>query len=186
MKQLLLASAALLGLTSGAYAVPIAAGSVLNVIGSANFTATNVLTSTPAALTTNTGSFSPLTACLTCVTVNIPNFVYAPAVQTGKLFTVDEVVLGVPLEATITLLAGGTSQHPVTNALAIEAPASLTMTGFDTTPGQFVWTINQFGALAGSFSATAQASAVPEPASIAVLGAGVLGLGMVAARRRRS
>jgi hypothetical protein len=181
MKQVLLAGAALLGLAGTAGAVPIAAGSVLNVVGGANFSATTVTSNTPAGLTTNTGSFMPFIPCLSCVTVNIPSFTYAPAVQTGTLFTVNEL----NLQATIALGAGGTATHTA-NALTIDAPAILTMTNFDTTPGTFVWTINQLGTVIGSFSATADASAVPEPASIAVLGVGLLGLGFVVNRRRSS
>jgi hypothetical protein len=180
MRQLLLAGAAILGLgIASAQAVPIAAGSVLNVVGAANFSATQVTTSTPAALTQNTGSFMQLVNCLSCVTVNQPVFTYAPAVGTGLLFSVNEL----NLMATITLGAGGTSSHTL-NALTIDAPATLTMTNFDTTPGNFVWTINQLGTVIGSFSATADAVATPEPASIALLGLGVLSLGFVARRRR--
>jgi hypothetical protein len=184
MKRFLLAGAAILGLAGTANAVPIAAGSVLNIVGAANFTATQVMTSTPAALTQNTGSFAPLLNCLTCVTVNAPVFTYAPKVGSGLLFTVNE--LGIT--ATITVNPGGTFQHPSVSALAIEAPATLTLTGipgqtFDPTNGDFVWTINQLGGLIGSFSATAQATA-PEPASIAILGAGLIGLGFVANRKR--
>jgi hypothetical protein len=182
MKKLLLAGAAILGLgLSQAQAVPIAAGSVLNVVGGANFSATQVTSTTPAGLTQNTGSFSALLNCLNCVTVNIPVFTYAPAVQTGTLFTINE--LG--LMATISVGAGGTSAHTA-NALTIDAPAVLTMTGFDTTPGNFVWTINQLGNVIGSFSATADAVATPEPASLALLGMGVLGLGFVVHRKRHS
>jgi hypothetical protein len=180
MKRLLLAGAALIGITGSASAVPIAAGSVLNVVGAANFNATTVTSSTPAGLTQNTGSFMALVNCLSCVTVNQPAFTYSPAVGTGLLFTVSEL----SLMATITLDAGGTST-PTLNALTIDAPATLTMTGFDATPGNFVWTINQFGTLIGSFSATAEASAVPEPATLAILGTSILGLGLLRSRRRR-
>jgi hypothetical protein len=181
MKKLLLAGAAILGLgITQAQAVPIMAGSVLNIVGAANFTTTTVNTQTPAGLSQNTGSFSPLLNCLSCVTVNIPAFTYSPAVQTGLLFTVSEFLL----TATITVDAGGTSQH-TTNGLTIDAPATLTMTGFTATPGDFVWTINQLGQQIGSFSATADAVATPEPGSIALLGAGLLGLGFVTSRKRR-
>jgi hypothetical protein len=181
MKRLLLAGVAILGITGLANAAPsIAAGSVLNVVGAANFNATTVTTSSPAALSQNTGSFSPLLNCLSCVTVNQPSFVYSPSVGTGLLFTVSEL----SLMATISLDAGGTSS-PTLNALTIDAPATLTMTGFASTPGTAVWTINQLGGQIGSFSFTADASAVPEPTTLAILGSGVLGLGLLRSRRRR-
>jgi hypothetical protein len=184
MKRLLLAGAALLGLgITQAQAVPIMAGSVLNIIGAANFSATQVSIGNPVGsnvgLTTNTGSFAPLIGCLSCVTVNQPTFTYAPTVGTGLLFTVNEL----SLMASITVDAGGTAT-PGTNSLVINTPATLTMTGFTPTNGELVWTINQFGQLTGSFSATAEAVATPEPGSIALFGAGLLGLGFVVRKRR--
>jgi hypothetical protein len=181
MKRLLL-STALIGLAFAgtAYAGPIAAGSELNIIGGASFTSTQVLSQTPAGLAPNqTGSFAPFIACLSCVTVNQPAFTYSPTVGTGLLFTITEG----PLVATITVDAGG-SFTPAPNSLAINAPATLNMTGFTATPGTFVWTINQLGQEVGSFSATAEALATPEPAGLALLGVGLLGLGFTQLRRK--
>jgi hypothetical protein len=181
MRKLLL-STALVGLAFAgtANAAPIDPGSVLNIVGSANFNATQVLTTNPAGLAANTGSFSPLINCLSCVTVNQPVFTYSPSVGTGLLFTVNEG----GLTASVTLDAGGTAELPAPTALAIEAPATLTMTGFDPTNGTVTWTINQAtNKLIGSFSATAEA--VPEPTTLALMGVGLLGLGFTQMRRRR-
>jgi hypothetical protein len=107
---------------------------------------------------------------------------YAPTPATGLLFTATEG----GNTATITLNAGVTTQSPQVGVLDIEDPnATLTMTGFTPTNGTFFWTINQaLGTEIGSFSVTAAANAVPEPASLAILGVGLLGLGFVANRKR--
>jgi hypothetical protein len=70
----------------------------------------------------------------------------------------------------------------VINAAELLAPSSFTLSmaslaGLSITGS----TIASFGA---SFSAVASASAVPEPLSIALLGVGLLGLGIV--KRRKS
>jgi hypothetical protein len=66
--------------------------------------------------------------------------------------------------------------------LSIHDAGFATLTGFDTTPGEWVFTANQFGDIVGSFSATS--FAVPEPFSLGILGLGVFCLGLV--KRSRS
>ena len=180
MKALIAATAALALSAASAYALPsIGAGDTLNVVGNATFDGVNVTFAASANLVTGTGAYAGLGTCVSCVTVNTP-LEYSPFTHLSNLF----VASNNGLVATVSLTSQVDPPSVVGNDLSLNDDALLTLTGFAPTLGTLELTVNQAtGIASGSFSATAQGAELPEPASLAVLGAGVLGL--AAARRRR-
>ena len=132
----------------------------------------------PANLVLGTGDFALLGTCVGCVTMGTP-LVYSPAPIFGVAYTANN--LGFTTDFTTTALTSTTGNGVST--LGLEFDGIATLTGFDATPGHWVLTINQFGSLTGSFSASTIAEAVPEPTSLALLGMGVLGIAVVGRRR---
>lgn len=184
MKALLFAGAAVAALAAAATATPaqalptITAGDTMNIAGNATFTSTEVTFNPTASLLTGTGDYVPLGTCTSCVLVNTP-LDFAPFTNISNLFTASNN----GLIATVSLTSQVDPPSFVGGDLSLNDTAILTLTGFAPTAGTLELTINQASGIAsGSFSATAQGTSVPEPTSLAILGAGVLGLG--ALRRR--
>lgn len=179
MRSILLAGAAILGLAGAANAVPIPAGSILNIVGNANFSPTSITFTNPANLVAGTGAFTTLGTCTGCVVMVTPR-VYSPTPIEGPAYTATN--LGLSSSFTTTALVSQSGNGVST--LGLQYSGTATLSGFDTTPGTWVVTVNQLGGLIGSFSTSTIATPTPEPMALALLGTGLLGLAAVRYRRR--
>lgn len=180
MKTILLAAAAAIGLGVAAQAAEIPAGSVLNIVGSANFdsTAGTVTFVNPANLVTGSGAFTEMGTCVSCVTMTSP-LSYVTPITTGTAYTADNA----GNMSSFSITSGGQVSGNGTSTLGLQFDGTASLSGFDDTPGKWVITINQFGALIGSFSASTIAQPVAEPVSLALLGTGLIGLSLLGRRR---
>jgi hypothetical protein len=68
--------------------------------------------------------------------------------------------------------------------LTISGAGTLTLTGFDPTPGNYILTTQGPTSVSVTFSVTSVAAAVPEPASLAILGGALLAFGIGRNRRK--
>lgn len=166
---------ALLSATS-AHAVPIAPGSELSITGADTFNSTSITFTGLGAVVGSSGSFTSLPNCSSCVTL---------------IGTLDAATAGVLYTATS---GGNTATQSMTPpngvafnpgtpgvslpSLTISGTGSISLSGFDTTPGQ--WEVTTQGPTSAdvSFSATSVTTGgggVNEPGTLAIIGAGLIG-----------
>lgn len=176
-----------LGLLAGLAAAPALAAPIvgnISTVGIDTFDATTIHFVGPGSIGpgTATGSFVPAFSlgCIGCLTLT--DFTYSTLGAHAPVTVYSGGVFGKVTSLIITNIVSATNTG---GFLDVKATGYATLTGFDPTDGTFLFDSQGDGTLKTTFSTlTVIPAAVPEPASMAVLGAGLLGLG--ALRRRRN
>ena len=194
------ASIAVLGMLActPASAVPIAAGSALNFGGGVAATGGSTISTAQGLDFLNLGDQGPGPGTITLSTNGTQSFsfltVAACGASCGAIKDIASLSPFTAISAFYTITENGrtvtfdlgtlpvVARDTTLDTLTLSGFGMFHLDGFDDTPGSFILTAQQ--GQVTSFSASAAATSVPEPGSIAMLGAGLLGAGMVLRRRQ--
>ena len=173
-KSFALLAALALGSFAVANATPIN-GSLGITGGGDTWDATTIHFSGPGMVNAQTGTFASIN--FTGAAVFLNDFTYTPANYSPTSYILFSTIDGISLNVTEV-----TTGFVDVTGLHMAGYGFLTENGYDNTPGSFILNSSNSGD-AVTFQATTTASPVPEPASLALFGTGLLGIVGIARRK---